>query len=265
MLSNYGAINLKSNFTKSKTCGVIDCNKNWEKIQKRINSETGECMDKCQDEFTYEYNTKCYKKCPKGTKFNEINNLCEDILREDEITINLNNLTTEISLVKEIITNENVENVESDIISKENVEKNNEKQINNEEEKNKFDKDIQESDNAYENIMNFFQKNDLEINNFTKNYLENLEKMKENSKTEDKKYLWIFTGICIAFGLMIIIYIIFYFSKKYIKSKKISRISINEVSTNNKNNFNVISYVNSPDDINHTSYIEISKNITSSK
>ena len=106
-LPNYGASYLKANFTNNVHCGVINCDENWELSQKKINSETGECLNSCQDEFIYEYNTKCYKKCPKGTKVKEIQYLCEDILAESEI--NLTNEiyeTTEISFENEIIIEE---------------------------------------------------------------------------------------------------------------------------------------------------------------
>ena len=76
----------------NKTCGVITCDENWKKQQKKINNETGECMDKCEGSFGYEYNTQCYRRCPKGTIFNETSNLCEECNFKD---CNINKLTNE--------------------------------------------------------------------------------------------------------------------------------------------------------------------------
>ena len=63
---------------RNKTCGVITCDEDWEIKQKKINNETGVCKDRCDGEFSFEYNTQCYKECPKGTIFNETSKLCEE-------------------------------------------------------------------------------------------------------------------------------------------------------------------------------------------
>ena len=77
---------------RNKTCGVITCDENWEKKQKKINNETGECMNKCEGDFRYEYNTKCYRKCPKGSIFNETSNICEECNFDE---CNISKLTNE--------------------------------------------------------------------------------------------------------------------------------------------------------------------------
>ena len=59
---------------------------------KKINNETGECMDKWGGDYTYEYNTYCYRKCPKGTIFNITSNLCEECNFNE---CNITNLTNE--------------------------------------------------------------------------------------------------------------------------------------------------------------------------
>ena len=88
----------------NKTCGVITCDEDWEIKQKKINNETGECMNKCEGNFRYEFNTQCYMKCPKGTIFNETSNLCEKCNFKD---CNIN-----------ILTNEEIEEFVEDIINK---------------------------------------------------------------------------------------------------------------------------------------------------
>ena len=52
---------------KNKTCYTIDCSNDWKLKQKKIISETEQCVDNCSiSEYPYEYNGKCYKNCSKG-------------------------------------------------------------------------------------------------------------------------------------------------------------------------------------------------------
>ena len=76
---------LKSFFSQNITCGVIDCTGNWKEKQKKLNGETLACMDSCNGVFKYEYKTICYKKCPRGTKYNEIQKMCEEYEEEEEM------------------------------------------------------------------------------------------------------------------------------------------------------------------------------------
>ena len=67
-----------SEIFSSKTCQLIDCTENWKSKQKKINAETGNCMDSCSGEFKYYYQYKCYKECPVGTSVKENSFNCED-------------------------------------------------------------------------------------------------------------------------------------------------------------------------------------------
>ena len=67
-----------SQIFSSKKCKLIDCSQNWKSIQKKINAETGNCMDSCSGEFKYYYQYKCYKQCPLGTSVKENSFNCED-------------------------------------------------------------------------------------------------------------------------------------------------------------------------------------------
>ena len=60
---------------KNKTCYYIDCSNNWKTKQKKIISETDECIDNCiQDSFNkYEYNGKCYSNCTYELIYNDKN------------------------------------------------------------------------------------------------------------------------------------------------------------------------------------------------
>ena len=72
---------LKTLFSKNITCGVIDCSENWKQKQKKINGETGACMNKCSGDFKYEYKTICYRKCPSGTRYNVTQKQCEEYVK----------------------------------------------------------------------------------------------------------------------------------------------------------------------------------------
>ena len=150
-----------------KTCEVIDCSEDWETKQKKINGETGDCMDSCSGDFLYEYNTICYRKCPPGTKNIENQYLCEERIIEDEIIHTTNEVleTIELSYKNEreennkIETNEEEEEEEKDIM-----------QEINEKEKIKIS-DINTNEN--EKITNTVENNEEKINKDTNNNNEN--------------------------------------------------------------------------------------------
>ena len=52
-------------------CSNIYCSDNWISHQKKLNKETNECYDNCNNK--YEFNNKCYDICPYGTFYDEIN------------------------------------------------------------------------------------------------------------------------------------------------------------------------------------------------
>ena len=54
-------------------CDNIYCSDDWISHQKKLNKETNECIDNCNDK--YEFNSKCYDICPYGTFHDEINSV----------------------------------------------------------------------------------------------------------------------------------------------------------------------------------------------
>ena len=138
---------LKTIFS-NRTCGVIDCSENWEANQKKLNGETGDCMNFCNGDFLYEYNAKCYRECPEGTKDITIQYFCEENIDIEQ--------------------------------SKENEEEKIEMEINKEEEVNYSEKDLEEVEEEnkkfdIETYNNIFV-NDYDITHETKiNAKENLE------------------------------------------------------------------------------------------
>ena len=58
-------------------CASLSCSENWREYQKKVNLETGSCVDNCiQVNYKYDYLSKCYESCPNGTY--EINDFkCE--------------------------------------------------------------------------------------------------------------------------------------------------------------------------------------------
>ena len=57
-------------------CGIVDCSSNWREKQKRINLKDNTCVDNCSlINYKFEYESKCYNKCPDGTYNN--NFICE--------------------------------------------------------------------------------------------------------------------------------------------------------------------------------------------
>ena len=60
---------------KEIKCYTIDCSKNWKSKQKKIISETNECIDSCDNspQYKYEYNGKCYESCLNGLLYDDNN------------------------------------------------------------------------------------------------------------------------------------------------------------------------------------------------
>ena len=163
---------LKTLFSE-KTCEVIDCSDDWETKQKKINGETGDCMDSCSGDFLYEYNTICYRKCPKGTKVIENQYLCKETTIEEEIIYTTNEVLKTIELTYE---NEEEEenNNEIEINEEEEEEEINQSENNNQEinEKEKIKtSDIVTDINTYgnENITNTVENNEEKINKESNN------------------------------------------------------------------------------------------------
>ena len=80
-----------------KSCMLIDSSGNWESKQKKINAETGVCMDSCNGNFKFYYQYKCYRACPEGTEEKEISSFkCEDIIIEEPNWIRLEKETSKV-------------------------------------------------------------------------------------------------------------------------------------------------------------------------
>mgnify|MGYP006873007397 CR=1 FL=1 len=47
---------------KNKLCYTIDCSDNWKSKQNKIINETGNSIDRCENDtkYKYEYNGRCY-------------------------------------------------------------------------------------------------------------------------------------------------------------------------------------------------------------
>ena len=143
----------------NKGCEKIYCNENWKEIQNKINAETGECMASCNN--LYDYDNRCYNKCPEGTKENDIDHICETIIIEitEKVIDNLNKENTdeiyeeeEIEMIKsdkeltelfekyeiadDFNIDENFENQEIEALSEKEIEDNIEYEISKEEEEN---------------------------------------------------------------------------------------------------------------------------------
>ena len=60
---------------EEKECNVVNCSDKWYESQKKLNTETNNCTDDCSFvDYKFEYNSKCYNNCLKGTY--NINNKC---------------------------------------------------------------------------------------------------------------------------------------------------------------------------------------------
>ena len=55
------------NEIKNNSCRVRDCNDNWMTSQKKYVINNDKCIDDCKSNNLYEYESKCYSKCPEGT------------------------------------------------------------------------------------------------------------------------------------------------------------------------------------------------------
>ena len=82
-------INLNNKTTQKKiiselstlTCPILDCSNNWKENKKRINYNSGECIDDCKEDKLnkYEFEYFCYKECPKGSHSSKNNKyFCEN-------------------------------------------------------------------------------------------------------------------------------------------------------------------------------------------
>ena len=62
----------------NKKCKTIDCSDDWKSNRKAKIYELGECIESCEYNLTYkyEYNGKCYQKCPNGL-MNNNSNICK--------------------------------------------------------------------------------------------------------------------------------------------------------------------------------------------
>ena len=191
----------------NKSCPVIDCSENWEEKQKKINGETGACMDSCNGDFLYEYKTMCYRKCPRGTKDTETQYLCEETGIDDEII----NTTNEVSETIEL----SFENEEEE----EEEEKINESENDNEviDEKEKIKKsDIVTDNKNYENEIGI-------------NTIENTEeKVNKDSNTSDEKddkndlkAVIISIGVSLIVVFIVCTILIIYYVKKFLKKRNI--------------------------------------------
>ena len=65
---NYTSYNKSYFDIINKNCFIIDCSKDWKSKQKKIINSNNECIESCSGnkQYKYEYNGKCYKKCPNG-------------------------------------------------------------------------------------------------------------------------------------------------------------------------------------------------------
>ena len=90
-----------------RPCTIIYCGENWRDKQKKIIRETKKCVDKCENDYSYEFENKCYSTYPNGTKAN--NFICEkDEIKFTEITQIISTERTEIILTNGL---ENIQNI----------------------------------------------------------------------------------------------------------------------------------------------------------
>ena len=102
---------LNDNFVKwkqlkeSKLCSEIDCNNdNWRLHQKKRIFDTNKCIEDCNEDYPYEFENKCYEKCPYDEK------LC----------IN-HNIKIESTIIKEIKEESTIIKEETEIETKEDL------------------------------------------------------------------------------------------------------------------------------------------------
>ena len=153
---------------ESKSCQLIDCSKYWQSKQKKINDETGNCMDSCSGSYSYYYQYKCYRDCPTGTEKNENSKTCED--NEKPSWLN----TDQIESTCKIRENNNQEQEKETEKEKQEKEAEKEKEkvpTENEEEKEKTN--INEHIENSCSITSFFN-NECELNNYSPEQKQNL-------------------------------------------------------------------------------------------
>ena len=189
----------------NKSCPVIDCSENWEEKQKKINGETGACMDSCNGDFLYEYKTMCYRKCPRGTKDTETQYLCEEIGIDDELIITTNEVLETIEL-----SFENEEEEEEEI----NESENDNEEIDKKEKIRKSD--IVTDNKEYENETGI-------------NTIENTEEIvNKDSNTSDEKddkndlkVVIISIGVSVGVVFIVCTILIIYYVKKFLRQRNI--------------------------------------------
>ena len=148
-----------SDIFSSKTCKLIDCSQNWKSSQKKINTETGICMDSCSGNYKFYYQYKCYRECPVGTKVNESNFICEDINTE---VINIEQYDC-LNLIKTT----NLNNFSNEDEKIDNLYETIGKILNNE--KNETEKSKEEEIAFYDNILNIIEEGFISENYNTLN------------------------------------------------------------------------------------------------
>ena len=61
---------------KNHECNIVNCSDNWYEYRKKIYADNGSCIEECNlTNYRYEFNSKCYSNCIKGTYNN--NYKCE--------------------------------------------------------------------------------------------------------------------------------------------------------------------------------------------
>ena len=71
-----------------KNCSVLDCSINWKQSQKKlIYNDSTTCLVSCKNSstYTFEYNNKCYDKCPNDTFLIKPKNQCIDRCDKDDL------------------------------------------------------------------------------------------------------------------------------------------------------------------------------------
>ena len=211
----------------SKSCPILDCSENWESKLKKINGETGVCMNSCNGDFLYEYNTKCYRKCPRGTKDIVTQYLCEETGIDDEIIITTNEVleTIELSFEKEENEEEEINEYENDneeIDEKENIKKS----------------DIVTNNKEYEKEtgINTIENTEEKVNKDSNN-------SEEKEDKNDLKAVIISMGVSVGVVFIVCTIVIIYYVKKFLRQRNIDIAvsSINpQVNSNSDNPNNLI-------------------------
>ena len=136
------------NSLNKRDCTLIYCEENWRERQNKIISETNECVSSCENDYSYEFENKCYKNCPNGTREN--NFICEKSEKIQIISTQIFEKKTEFYFSTNNSINYSFNLVDSTII----IEEINEEIKVKDETISKFQKEIQEGilDNVLKNI-----------------------------------------------------------------------------------------------------------------